>query len=254
MTPETRRAAWACFLAAACVFLRVPRPGLAAEASLDAEELKIYSPGISSGERELESEGFDTQGHQQGYAFSAGYSPTPYWASEAYEIFHRDPGGALAADAVELENRFQLAPLGKYWLDMGLLTEVALPQQSNDAGEVRIGAILEKQLGKTLLTLNLPFEWQYGPGFTPGTGLSYAARAEYLINPYFSPAVESFGEPGIIGRFSPAQSQTHSIGPAIYGSLTPGARKTIQYSVSDLFGLTASSPPWTLVARLEFEF
>ena len=225
-----------------------------AEAGLDAEELKIYSPGITQGERELESIFFTTKGHQQGYAVSAGYSPTSYWSVEAYQVYHRDSGGALLADAVEIENRFAFAAPGQYWLDMGAAAEFAIPQQSGAHGAARFAPILEKQFGAALVSLNLPLEWQYGPSYAPGTTIGYAARAEYLLHPLLSPALEAFGEPGEIGRFTGTPGQKHSAGPAAYGEAHLAARRTLRYSVASLYGLTSASPAWTMVARLEFEF
>ena len=231
-----------------------PRPVHADEASLDAEALKIYSPGITQGERELESILFTTKGHQQGYAFSAGYSPTAYWQAEVYEVYHRDPGAALISDDVEVENRFAFGTPGQLWLDLGAAAEFEIPQQPGDHGVAQFAPILEKQFGPALVSLNLPLKWQYGPGCKPGTTFGYAARAEYLLRPAISPALEAFGEPGVIGRFSGTADQTHLAGPAIYGAAHVAARTTLRYSVASLFGLTPSSPGRTLVARLELEF
>ena len=224
------------------------------EASLSAEELNIYSPALTQGERELESRAFVTKGHQQGYAFSVGYTPTSYCAAEAYEVLHRDPGGALVADVIELESRFQLSTPGELWADLGAGVEWEIPQQAGNPGSARLAALLEKQVGRTVVSLNLPIEWKFGPNYVPGTGLSYGARAEYLLHPLFSPAVEALGEPGVIGRFAATSQQTHTAGPAIYGAAHIAAHQTLRYSVASLFGLTPASPGWTLVTRLELEF
>jgi hypothetical protein len=222
-----------------------------------AEELNIYSPAVDYLEKEVEYRSFISgkgAEHEQGYAFSASYSPTPFLESEVYEVLHKDPRSALVADSIELENKFQLAPQGRFWADPGLLAELAIPQQAGNPGEVQLMPILEKQFGLAVMTLNLPFEWQYGPGYAPGTTLRYTARAEYLLSPYFSPAVEAFGEPGEIGRFNAVSEQSHSVGPAFYGQFRWGNRNKLKYSVAVLFGLTDASPDWMLVPRLEFEF
>jgi hypothetical protein len=243
----------ALFLAAGLSPFAAP-PARADEAGLSAEELNVYSPAVTRGERELETRAFVTKGHQQGYAFSAGYSPTSYWAAEAYEVLHRDPGGALVADVVELESRFALSSPGELWADLGAAVEVEIPQQAGNPGAARFAPILEKQFGRAVVSLNLPLEWKYGPNCVPGTTFAYGARAEYLLHPAFSPALEAFGEPGVVGRFNATADQTHSAGPAIYGSARVAARQTFRYSVASLFGLTSSSPGWTLVTRLELEF
>lgn len=226
-----------------------------AENALDAEELEVYSPNdISYGENELEYRGFATQGHQTGYALSASYAPTSYWNTEAYEVYHANPGGVLSASYVDLENRFQLTSPGEYWVDLGVVAEAEIAQQAGNPNGFAINPIFEKQVGYTLLTLNVPLEWQCGPNFTPGTDVSYAAKVQYLRNHFFSPAIEAFGEPGVIGRLTPTPNQTAIMGPAIYGSWFLSAKRTLNYSLAFLYGLTPASPRWTILPQIEFEF
>ncbi|HVC08339.1 MAG TPA: hypothetical protein VNH15_00180 [Elusimicrobiota bacterium] len=250
--PRLRRfaAAVAALLSAAAL----AKTCLAAEASLNAEELKVYSPGVTYGEREVEYRGFATGAGQQGFAFSASYSPTSYWESEAYEVLHRDPGGPLVGDKVQFEERFQLAPPGEYWADPGAIFEVEIPERAGDPVEEEFTPILEKQFGRLVLTLNPSLEWQSGSNYAPGTGFHYAGRAEYLLSDYFAPAAEFYGEPGVIGNFPNSSEQTHMAGPAFYGTWRPGSRRTVNYSAALLFGLNAATPVRAVVTRLEFEF
>lgn len=249
MSPKNQAA----LLAVVLAFTAAAR-GACAEASLDAESLNVYSPQITQGEREVESILFTTQGRQQGYAFSAGYSPTSYWAAEVYEVYHRDPGSTLATDAVEVENRFAFGAPGQYWLDLGAIVEFEIPQQPGDHGVAQFAPILEKQLGPALLSLNLPLQWQYGPGYTPGAALGYAARAEYLLSPALSPALEAYGQPAASGRLGGMSGENHFAGPAAYGSVLLASFGTVRYSIAPLIGMTPASPSWTLVGRLELEF
>lgn len=246
MTP---RAALAVLLLGA---LAVPSRG--AENSLNAEELKVYSPTVVKGERELEWRGFATGGRQQGFAAAAGWSPTRWLNAEAYEVMHREPGGPLVGDAVVVEGLLSPFSPGELWADLGLSVEAEFPRLEDDPNAVSVRPILEKQSGRVLLTLNLPLEWKYGPGFTPGTNMSYAARAEWLAAPYASPALESFGTPGVIGNFDAARDQTHLLGPALDGSVAVGDRMRLRYSLAELIGLTPASPRCATALRLELEF
>ncbi len=239
---------------AAAVLAGLGAPARAAENALNAEELKVYSPTVVKGERELEWRGFSTGGHQQGFAASAGYSPTAWWAAEAYEVMHRDPGGVLLGDAVVMESLFAPFAPGERWADLGLDAEAEFPRAAADPNGVSVRPILEKQFGRALLTLNLPLEWKYGPGFTPGTNFSYAAKAQWLASPLASPALEVYGQPGVIGRFDPLRDETHLAGPALYGSVPAGGLGRLVYSAAALIGLTPASPRGTLAVRLELEF
>ncbi|MDE2491827.1 MAG: hypothetical protein KGM24_13355 [Elusimicrobia bacterium] len=242
-------------LAAALVLAAsAARPARAGELSLNAEELQIYSPAVTKGERELEWRGFATGGRQTGQALSLGWSPTSWWATEGYAVLHRDPGGPWLGDSVVVENRFALAPAGELWADPGAIAEVELPLHAGDPGAASVHALLEKQAGPLVLTLNLPFEWKFGSNYVPGTGLSYAARAEWLVSEKASPALEAFGEPGVIGNFDPLREQEHLLGPALYGALRGFGRGVLRWSAAPLIGLTPLSPRWTLVTRLELEF
>ncbi len=224
----------------------------------EASELKIYSPAVEYQEKELEYVGFFSgkgASHQQGHAMSAAYSPTSYWRTEVYEVLHQDPSMAMVADTIEWENVFQLTNSGQLWADAGLISEFEIAQQAGNPHSFKLGPLLEKQVGSEVLTLDLPLEWKFGPNYVPGTGFSYAARYTHLLNPYFSPAVEAFGEPGIIGRWQRADTQTHSIGPAFLGTWRVGTTKgKLVYSVAGLRGLSTATPDWTVVWRLEYEF
>jgi len=228
--------------------------------SLSAAELKIYSPLVEDQEKEVEYRAFYSgkkSDNEQERAFSVGYSPTSFWAAEAYEILHKDPGvgNQTVADAIEVENRFQLAAPGRFFLDSGLLIENEFAQKRDNPDSVRMMPIIEKQLGAFVATANAGFEWKYGNGAPQGTVFSYAGRLEYLLNPYFSPAFEAIGEPGLIGQWQRADTQTHQLGPAFYGVWRWGETKQkLRYSAASLFGVTHGSPDWTTVLRLEFEF
>lgn len=244
-------------LKASAALLLVSALGARTALAMNAAELKIYGPIVEYQERELEWRSFASgkgPDREQGYALSAGYGLTPYWETELYEVLHKDSGGPLVADVIEWENRFQLAPQGRFWADPGLLVEMEFPQREDDPAELRVAPLLEKQIASTVLTLNLPFGWKFGRNYEPGTAFAYAARAEYLLKAYFSPALEAFGEPGTIGSFPLAAEQTHSLGPAFYGVARLGGKRKIRYSASSLFGLTPASSDWTVVTRLEFEF
>jgi hypothetical protein len=241
-------------LLAGLVLAAVAVPVRAQKADLNAEELKVYSPGVSYGEREVEYRGFATAAGQQGFAVSASYSPTSYWESEAYEVLHRDAGGPLVASNATVEERFQLAQAGEHWLDPGLIVEAEIPERRDDPVEEELTPILEKQLGPVLLTLNPGLEWQSGPNYTPGTDFHYAARLKYLLNPFFAPAAEFYGEPGVIGNFPVASRQTHLAGPAVYGSWHQGPRRDLRYSAALLFGLNGATPVRAVVTRVELEF
>ena len=220
----------------------------------------VYSPLVVRGEKEMEYRSYyhldnrpEING-QQGYRVAVGAGLTDFWYSDIYGNFSKGYGGGLKAQGVEWENRFQLAPQGKYWLDMGFLSEIEYRFQANAPYEVSVGPLLEKQIGRTVTTLNLLLEKTFGNNANSGVEFEYKARLRYLLKRAFSPAVEAYGSPGYIGRFAPVAAQRHQIGPALYGTLRTGPSQVFSYSGAALFGLTKASPDLTLVLRMEYEF
>jgi hypothetical protein len=240
------------FIALAAVLSGVAaRPASAAVAS----EWRVYSPTIETAKREVEFIGLHAgPRREQGYAVAAGYGFAPGWAAELYEIFRRDPDGPLIASSAEFELRHAFGSPGEYAADFGMLGEISLSQRRAEGGDVRIAPLIEKQRGPWIATVNLPLEWQYGPGYSPGTHVAYAARLLRLVTPLASPAIEAYGEPGAAARLPALRDQEHALGPAVDGSVRLGVGRRIHYSAAGLFGLTAASARWTVVTRLEFEF
>jgi len=225
-----------------------------------AEEYKIYTPLVVKGENELEMRGFykkdnsPAQDGSQQYRLSVGRGITNNWAFEFYDIVSRAPGQSLRSRQLEMENRFQLTPLGKYWANFGLLQGLQIPLESGQPYEFELMPIVEKQVGRALAAANLSFERQFGANRESGTIFSYRVRFEYLLYRPFSPALEFHGEPGPIGRFGAMPTQRQQVGPAFYGVGYFNNGRTFYYSTALLFGLTAASSDVTLAFRFEYEF
>jgi hypothetical protein len=225
-----------------------------------AADYKVYSPHVELYESELEYRGFDTldsnpaKNGVQAHRFSISHAFTDFWSTEVYGVFAKAAGDSLDAETIEWENKFQLTPQGKYWADFGLLAEAEFPIEDEEAYEFKIGPLIEKQFGRSVATVNLSVERQFGKHRETGTIFSYAARWRYRLMPMFEPAVELYGEPGAVGSFGPTDLQRHQLGPAAYGKVRFGGRNALKYSAAVLRGLTSGSPDWTFVARLEYEF
>jgi len=226
-----------------------------------AAPFKVYSPIVERGVTEIEYRGFrdfdrrNEINHSQTHKLGIGRGFTDKWASEVYVEFEKEGDETLKAESYEWENRFQLAPQGKYWVDSGLLVEYEQPAQSGNPGKLTIAPLIEKELGNRLVaTLNLGLSYQMGSNAAPGTIFSYAARLKYNLNPRFEPALEFFGEPGRINHFPATSEQAHWIGPAFYGKMKLGQGHALVYSAAALFPTTATASDKRAVARIEYEF
>lgn len=225
-----------------------------------AATYKVYSPRVVYGETELEARAFlnqdefDAVDRTGALKLAYGYAFTKNWKTEVYgEIEYND--GVAEFEALEWENILQLTPQGKYWVDLGLLAELEVAVEADHPHGLKVGPIIEKSFGKTVATVNLTLEREFGPNHSEVTDFAYAARLRWRMGPGFEPAIEAYGSRGILDGFKLDQVQRHQAGPAFYGQLDLGNASKIVYSAAALRGLTDSdSPDWTYVLRFEYEY
>lgn len=223
-----------------------------------AGDYQVYSPNVVKGEKEIELRGFNSWGTDahtgagKAARFAVAYSPTDFWATELYANAEQEPGESLKLEEYEWENRFQLTPQGKYWADLGIISEIEIPRFSHDPYEVKVGPMIEKDFGRLTTQVNLLAAHQYGKNAESGVELSYRARLLYRADRLLSPVVEAYGQPvGKIGDWGHPRNQ---IGGGLSGKAVLGGGKNLVYSAVVLFGTSRSAADTTAVARLEYEF
>jgi FTR1 family protein len=234
----------------AALALAAPRPARA--------DLYVYSPVVEAGERAFElraQRDVDAAPQRNGaeeHKLELEYAPNEWWLTEALVTVERDPGGTRRATELSWENVIALAPQGKYWVDVGLLTEFAhaLTRDGHDALE--LGFLAEKAVGPALVTANLTAEQAFGSG--EDAALGYALRAVWRLGERFEPGLEMFGEFGTLGRFGSVDANRHQLGPAARGRLRFAGRQALRYDVAWVFALTGNSPDSTARLQVEYEF
>lgn len=234
-------------------------------------DFHIFSPyEIDLGELEIEHNGdaqFDRKPSNSGaqsHTIEIGTGLTRWWHSEIEFGFDRDPGfnqPTLLTQVVS-ENTFQLTEPGQYFADLGFFFEYG---QSLTTGrhagpnEVTFGPLIAKDIGRTTHTINLFLTRELGPNQdTHGLDFSYAWQSRWNLWEPLSPAVEIYGDSGVIGHSPRLSQQELLVGPVAVGALqlsTLGLGKggKIKYEAGWLFGATDSSPQGTLRWRLELE-
>lgn len=250
-------------LAAAAALLLAPPAARA--------DYHVVSPyEVDLGELEIETNGAASFDHlksnsgAQSYTAELGTGLTSWWHSEIEAGFDRDPGQNAPTLLTQLvwENTFQLTEPGEYWADYGFFAEYGQTMtRGRHAGssELTFGPAIAKDIGPTTNTINLFLTRQLGPDQTSqGLDFSYAWQTRYNLTEHFSPAVEIYGDAGILGR-SPALSQQQLlVGPVAIGAwklrdLGLGNAGKLKYELGWLFGATPASPNGTLRWRLEVE-
>ena len=226
---------------------------------------KVYSPLVHKGELELEyrgavdfdkRKGFDDGQEQK---FAVGYGVTDWWFTEVYGEISKEAreeaeegetqDRSYQYTATEWENLFQLTEQGKYWLDLGLLTEYEWAYQPDGKDHLEIKILLEKEWGNFVHRLNANFEKETDGGELKSLEPGFAWQTLCRVRQEFQPGFEVHSNFGPVDEGLTYQEQEHFIGPVVEGSIF----KKIKYNVGYLFGLTDSTPRGELKWTLEWE-
>jgi hypothetical protein len=234
-------------------------------------DFHIRSPyDIDYGAWEIEHNGAASFDHlpdnsgAQSYTIELGTGVTPWWHTEIEFGFDRDPGFSQPTlfTGVVTENLFQLTEPGEQLADFGFYVEYG---QSLTTGrhagpnEITFGPVIGKDIGRTTHTVNLFLSQQLGPNQTThGLDFSYAWQSRWNIWRPLSPAVEIYGDSGVLGRSPRLSQQQILVGPVAVGALSLyelglGKAGKVKYELGWLFGATQASPNGTLRWRLEVE-
>ena len=218
----------------------------------------VRTPGVEYGEKEIDFKwGVEKHRHEpSGTATSIGFGwgATPWWFTELYGKWHREPGERSAFDAWEWENRFQLTDTGKYPVDLGFLLEIERPKDRSEGYELTYGPLLQAEWGAIQGNLNLLWERHVRASAPFDTQLHYQMQLKYRASEQLEWGAQGFGSLGRWDHWAPSSQQEHQFGPAIFGKVKTGARQAIRYNAAVLFGVTTASPRTALRVQTEYEF
>ncbi len=230
----------------------------------------VYPNEIDQGELEIEHNGSSTFDRRpdvrnaRSYTLEIGTGLTSWWKTELELGFEREAGTnqpTILTDVVT-ENLFRLTEPGENFFDVGFYVEYG---QSVTRGaraapnQVTFGPAISKDIGRTTSTLNLFFTRQLGPGqTTQGLDFTYAWQTRWNIWRPLSPAIEIYGDAGVLGSSPRLAQQQLLIGPVGVGSLPLndlglGKAGKLKYEIGWLFGTTSASPQGALRWRMEVE-
>jgi len=208
---------------------------------------KVYSPYVLPQETEVEwrvmSRNSEDSGNQLGQRLGYGHSLTEYITLEAYLVGERElHSDNFGLAGYELEMRWMLTDQGQYWADWGVLFEIE-KEHTKDNWEVSTGVLVEKEFGKTSLTVNLfaIYEW----GHTIDNEWEAEARVKYRYRylPQVQPALELYIGENYVG-----------LGPAIQGIQRFDGQKQLKWEAAFITELSNNDKDHILRVALEYEF
>ncbi|WP_232771124.1 hypothetical protein [Colwellia sp. 75C3] len=207
---------------------------------------KVYHPYVLPNEREVEwrmlAQRENGVSNDLAQRFAYGQSVADNLMLEFYLIGERDSNDNFTLSAYEIEARWMMTEQGQYWADWGMLFEVEKEHQENN-WEVTSGVIMEKEFGRTSLTLNafLIYEW----GDTIDDEMETEFRLQYRFRhlEQFQPAIEVYSGENYLG-----------IGPAFMGVQRFSGQKQLKWEAAFITGVNSESQGHILRLAIEYEF
>lgn len=224
----------------------------------------VYTPAVEYGEREIDFKyGWagapDSQPDMPrayGASLGFGYGAREYWFTEIY--LKRESEDGTGVTLAEWENKFQLLETGKYPLDLGFITELEVPVSGSAPNEIKVGPLLQAEVGRVQLNANLLFERAFGQADNNGvpftTNFLYQWQIKYRLQSSFEFGAQGFGEMGEWNNWANSSGQIHKAGPAVFGKIPLGGREAIKYNAAWLLGASTAAPGNTFRVQVEYEF
>jgi len=218
----------------------------------------VHTPIVEEGEKEIDFK-WGTERHRHEPSANAtsigfGYGATSWWFTELYAKWRRDPGEGSGFDAWEWENQFQLAPTGKYPVDLGVFLEIERPKDRSEGYELTYGPLFQSEWGRIQGNFNVMWQRHVRATESFDTELKYQAQLKYRASELLEWGAQAFGDLGRWDRWSSSSQQEHKIGPALFGRFKVGAAQAIRWNAALLFGATSASPSTSMRVQAEYEF
>lgn len=206
---------------------------------------KVYHPYVLPNEREVEWRLFshkESENNKLAQRIAYGQSVAENLMLELYLVGERDVNDDFRLTSYELEARWMLTEQGEYWADWGLLFEIEKEAQ-NKNWEVTSGVLVEKEFGRTSLTLNAFIIYEWGDTLVSEFETEFRLKYRYRYLEQFQPAIELYSGENYLG-----------IGPAFMGLQRFSNQKQLKWEVAFITGVDSRSKGHVLRVAVEYEF
>lgn len=206
---------------------------------------KVYHPYVTANEQEVEWRLFshkESENNKLAQRFAYGQSLTDDVMLEFYLVGERDVNDDFSLTSYELEARWMLTEQGEYWADWGLLFEIEKVQRPNN-WELTSGVLVEKEFGRTSLTLNAFIIYEWGNTIVSEFETEFSLQYRYRYLEQLQPAIELYSGENYLG-----------IGPAFMGVQRFDGQKQLKWEVGFITGVDSQSKGHVLRVAIEYEF
>lgn len=168
-----------------------------------------------------------------------GYGVTSRWYTELTAQWIQFDGRQTRHTGVEWQNDFLLTQ-GQYDVDVALHTVVERARRRDRGYFVEIGPVLQTQIWRTQLNLNLFLQREFDNGLSNETELAYQWQVKQRWKSWFAPGLQGFGE---------RRQHSHRVGPAFFGEVG-----RVKYEAAYLFGRNSGRVANSFTMRVQYFF
>ena len=206
---------------------------------------KVYHPYVLPFERSLEwrlASHNTTDRNLLNQRLGYGHSVSEYVTTELYLIGERDHEDHFDLHAYEWETRWMITDQGRYWADWGMLFEVER-ESNKDNWEASAGVLMEKEFGRTSLTLNAFAIYEWGQEIADEWESEVRLQYRYRLRPQFQPAIEVYSGERFLG-----------LGPGFMGVERFDRQRQLKWEMGYITEVTQAGRNNTLRMTLEYEY
>ena len=207
---------------------------------------KVYHPYVLPNEREVEwrmlAQRENGVSNDLAQRIAYGQSVTDHLMLEFYLVGERDGNDDFSLSAYEIEARWMITEQGQYWADWGMLFEVEKEHEENN-WEVTSGVIIEKEFGRTSLTLNAFLIYEWGDSLPDEMETEFRLQYRYRYLEQLQPAIEIYSGENYLG-----------LGPAFMGVQRFSGQKQLKWEAAFITGVNSESQGHILRVAIEYEF
>lgn len=159
------------------------------------------------------------------------------WTTGLLASWIGDAGAAQHLSTLNWVNEVLLTQ-GEWPLDVALHLQWIREAEAADGQALELGLVMQTDVGRTQLNLNLILERDFDNGRSNETRLKYQWQARHRWRPGLHLGLQGFGELGRWDRWRAADEQSHRAGPALFGTWAFDGERQLHWQAAYLWGRT----------------
>lgn len=182
-----------------------------------------------------------------------GYGVNKRWYTELLMSYIGPNHAQARPSTLNWQNDYLLTQ-GQYSWDIALHTNLVADQSGSQANALEWGPVLQTDMGRAQLNVNVIFEKALGADGGRPAQLKYQWQAKYRWMSALQGGLQGFGELGDWNHWAPAAQQSHRWGPMVSGSVSSGAKQRWEYQAAYLVGSVYGGSGEMLSVRLQYVY